>query len=380
MKIVADENIPLLEAFFGDLGEIVKRPGRAISANDVKDADVLLVRSVTRVDANLLDGSAVRFVGTATIGTDHLDTRWLDTQGIRWASAPGCNAQSVVEHVLSALVYLDTFHDFDWLSKTYGIVGHGQIGSRLASALRRLGCTVRVHDAPLEAMGEGPFDSLETVLGCDVVSLHVPLTREGQWPTFHLIGERALQAMQPGSVLINTSRGGVVDDNALLPQLQAGRLHAVLDVFETEPQVSGALIRAAALATPHVAGYSLDGKCRGTEMIYRALCQAVGLPVRRKLGQYLPEPAWRKVCLSEADNLREVARHLITACHDIRLDDRVLRQALGQAERLAPDVFDTLRKGYRVRRDFGRTKLDLHGSSRPLAGALGALGFRIIND
>ncbi|RMF19606.1 MAG: 4-phosphoerythronate dehydrogenase [Gammaproteobacteria bacterium] len=380
MKIVADENIPLLEAFFGELGEVVTRPGRAICAEDVRNADVLLVRSVTPVNEALLSGSSVRFVGTATIGTDHLDTQWLESQGIRWASAPGCNAESVVEHVISALVYLDTFHGFEWLDKRYGVIGHGQIGSRLASTLRRLGCVVKVYDAPREAAGEGPFDSFEDVLKCDVVTLHVPLTRDGQWPTHHLIDERALQVMQPGSVLINTSRGGVVDDSALLEAIRAGRLDAVLDVFESEPQVSGELIRSVRLATPHVAGYSLDGKCQGTEMIYQALCQAVGLPVRRKLGQYLPEPVWRKVCLSEADNLREVARHLVTACHDVRLDDRALRGVLGQSGSVSAEAFDALRKHYRVRRSFRRTRLDLHGSSKRLSGALDALGFRIMND
>ncbi len=380
MKIVADENIPLLEAFFSDLGEIVTLPGRAITAADVRDADVLLVRSVTRVDASLLEGSAVRFVGTATIGTDHLDTAWLQSKGIRFFNAPGCNADSVVEHVLSALVYLDTFQDFDWLGKRYGIIGHGQIGSRLAQVLSKLGCDVRVNDPPLESQGGSGLCSLDEVLACDVISLHVPMIREGEHPTWHLIGESELARMQPGTLLINTSRGGVVDDQALLHHVKTGKIQAVLDVFEEEPELPAELVRHTALATPHVAGYSLDGKCRGTEMVYQALCTHLGLPVRRKLGQFLPEPAWRKVSLGQADDIREVARHLVTACHDIRRDDRALRAALGEAERLPASEFDRLRKQYPVRRSFGRTRLELKGPSKSLAVKLEALGFRVKPD
>ncbi|MEC7377506.1 MAG: 4-phosphoerythronate dehydrogenase, partial [Pseudomonadota bacterium] len=214
MLIVADENIPLLDSFFGDMGEIRRVPGRSMTASDVEDADVLLVRSVTRVNRELLEGSRVRFVGTATIGTDHVDVSWLEEAGIRFSAAPGCNANSVAEYVLSVIsLHAEQRGLEDWTDLSVGIVGVGNVGGELARKLERLGFDVRLCDPP-RAEGESSqpepgetFVTLAEALECDVVSLHTPLTRDGSYPTFHMIGSGALSALSAGQLLINAGRG-----------------------------------------------------------------------------------------------------------------------------------------------------------------------------
>ena len=292
MRIVADENIPLLDEFFAGFGEIRRLPGRGIDAAAVADADLLLVRSVTQVDRTLLDGSAVKFVGTCTIGTDHLDLDYFQQAGITWASAPGCNARGVVDYVLGSLLVLAEQQGVDLATRTYGVVGAGQVGSRLLKVLRDLGWRVLVCDPPRQAAEGGDFVSLQQILDeCDVISLHTPLERLGVHATHHLFDSARLAALKPGSWLINASRGAVVDNRALRDLLsQRSDLHAVLDVWEDEPQVDVALAALCCIATPHIAGYSLDGKLRGTAQIYQAFCAWMQLPASIELAQLLPAP------------------------------------------------------------------------------------------
>ncbi|HBZ94060.1 MAG TPA: 4-phosphoerythronate dehydrogenase PdxB, partial [Pseudomonas sp.] len=278
MYIVADENIPLLDEFFAAFGSIRRLPGRGITAADVRDADLLLVRSVTQVNRALLEGSRVRFVGTCTIGTDHLDLDYFAEAGIAWSSAPGCNARGVVDYVLGSVLTLAEREGVDPAARVYGVVGAGQVGGRLVELLRGLGWQVRVCDPPRQAAEGGDFVSLERVIEeCDVISLHTPLQRGGAHPTWHLLGAAQLAQLRHGAWLINASRGPVVD-NAALRELLLDResVHAVLDVWEGEPQVDLQLADLCTLATPHIAGYSLDGRQRGTAQIYQALCRYLG--------------------------------------------------------------------------------------------------------
>lgn len=376
MHIVADENIPLVEKFFTDFGEIVRIPGRTMTAADVKDADILLVRSVTKVNESLLKGSKVRFVGTATIGTDHIDTEYLEQNRIGFASAPGCNAQAVVDYVLSALsVVIDT-RGIDFRDLTVGIVGIGNVGSLLRQRLEDMKVNVLACD-PFKDQEEEGLVSLDEILTADVVTLHTPITKKGEHPTYHLINAERLAQMKPDAVLINSARGGVVDNPALKAHLANHEdFCAILDVWENEPELDTELLSLCSLGTPHIAGYSLDGKMRGTEMIYQAACEVFGLPVRAKLGQFLPEPGIRKLNFSDHVPMHQALRTAIRACYEIRVDDGVMRATIKRSSSLR-EAFDEQRRNYPLRRDTTTLKVGVPAKSHDLQQVLEAAGFDV---
>ncbi|MFL0796603.1 MAG: 4-phosphoerythronate dehydrogenase [Cellvibrionaceae bacterium] len=346
MKIIADENIPLVEEYFGTLGQVVTLPGRTISAEDVRDADALIVRSVTQVNEALLSGSSVKFVGTCTIGIDHLDTQWLDSQIIAWASAPGCNANSVVEYIFSALAALNV----DWRQKRFGIIGCGNVGGALYRRLTALGLHCDIYDPLLDQKKNPSLTELDVVLQNDIVCCHAPLTKTGDSPSFHLLNKDNLSQLKKNAVLINAGRGAVIDNNALLQLLdRRADLTVVLDVWEGEPKPLIPLLDKVQLATPHIAGYSFDGKEKGTEMIFQALSQALentGGSLKGAVGgdslndtRILPET------LSTEES--------ILAAYDIREDDaRMRKQLAGLHGHALAEQFDLLRKNYPVRREF----------------------------
>ncbi len=366
LRIVADENIPLAEEAFGTLGTVERRPGRALRPADVRSADAVLVRSVTPVDAALLEGSHVRFVGSATIGTDHVDEGHLKERGIAFAHAPGSNADSVADYVVAALLHAAAGRGTALRGQTVGVVGCGNIGGRLARRLAALGLRVLLSDPPLEEEAEAAnraheFHPLSVPLEkADVLTLHVPLLRQGPHATHHLIGERALRRMRPGAWLVNTSRGAVVDNAALLAALEEERIGAaMLDVWEDEPTPDARLVRRAAVATPHIAGYAYDGKVRGTAMLYAALCDFLDV-----------EPTWDpEAALAPGepfalnapdDGLGETEwLHVLTRqMYDIAEDDARLRATLDAPPDERGALFSRLRKEYPRRREFARFSLD----------------------
>lgn len=382
MLIVADENIPLLDAFFGDIGEIRRVAGRTLSREQLEDADILLVRSVTQVNQALLEGTPVKFVGTATIGTDHIDQEWLAAQGIGFAAAPGCNANSVAEYVLSVLsLYAEKQGLPDWTSLRVGIVGVGNVGGALARTLERLGFEVRLCDPPRqEAEPElaEAFVTLDEVLACDVVTLHTPLTRHKPHATWHMISDKQLAALGEGQLLINAGRGEVIDSSALLQRLNSDDAPTVaLDVWEQEPRIDPALVRKVWLATPHIAGYSLEGKLQGTEMIYQALCRFLGLPLRKKAGQFMPEPALSKISFTSSAEEEAAIRIALRSCYDPRQDDARLRLAMIGSEQERGEAFDRLRRDYPVRRECSSLKVQLKGTSKSLQDSFKAIGFKL---
>lgn len=376
MLIVADENIPLLDAFFAGFGEIRRYPGRAIDAACVRDADLLLVRSVTRVDRQLLEGSQVRFVGTCTIGTDHLDLEYFAQAGIHWSSAPGCNARGVVDYVLGSLLTLAELDGVELPKRLYGVVGAGEVGGRLVRVLRGLGWQVLVCDPLRAASEEGDFVSLDTLLEqCDTISLHTPLQRGGEHPTWHLLGAQQLARLRPGAWLINASRGPVVD-NAALRELLLDRedVHAVLDVWEGEPQVDLALADLCTLATPHIAGYSLDGKQRGTAQIYQAFCRSQGLPEQVQLADLLPSPALARLDFDASADPAWALATLCRAVYDPRRDDADFRRSLSEDPAEQRAAFDLLRKRYPVRREIEGLAVRVQGDAPQLVQVINALG------
>ena len=374
LLIVADENMPAVESLFGHLGTVRRVPGRGLSADQVADADILLVRSVSRVDASLLTGSRVGFVGTATIGTDHIDTQWLAEQQIGFSAAPGCNAEAVVDYVLSCLYQQAAQQGFDLQDKTIGIVGVGNVGGRLQKRLSALGLNLLLNDPP-RAEQESGFVTLDKLLAeADIICLHTPLIHEGKHPTWHLMDAERLAAIKPGAILLNAGRGPVIDNQALLSLMeQRADLTLILDVWEYEPEVNPALAAYCEIATPHIAGYSLDGKIRGTYMLYEAWCRQQGSEPEQALREFLPPPSLASIELNEQTELLD----LIRLCYDPYRDDRALRRTLHLPSDAQAKAFDQLRKQYPVRREL--TTLNLHGGSTAQRDMFAAAGFHLLN-
>jgi erythronate-4-phosphate dehydrogenase len=381
MKILADENIPLVNEFFQSIGEVVTRPGRTMTNDDARDATVLLVRSVTQVNQALLNASKVSFVGTCTIGVDHLDQHWLDNNQIEFSSAPGCNAGSVVEYVYAALCHLDV----NWLDKKFGIIGCGNVGGLLYKRLKLQGVSCFCYDPLLTTGDNADLTSLEEVLSCDIISMHTPLTKTGKHPSFHLINLPELQQLKAGAVLLNCGRGPVVNNADLLQFLsERNDVRVVLDVWEPEPNISLKLLDKVALGSPHIAGYSYDGKLKGTEMIYQALCKYFNRSAELSVCDLVPSLANNQLQVAQNQTTWEHVKQLIGQVYSIADDDQRLR-ALAQRVRKGEDNFatgfDGLRKYYPIRREFHNYQVI--GANDKTAEWLRALGFgadHSIND
>jgi erythronate-4-phosphate dehydrogenase len=373
MRIVADPNIPFVQEAFGPLGEVRLVPGREIKAEAVRGADALLVRSVTPVNAALLDGSPVKFIATATIGTDHIDQEYLSAKGIGFASAQGSNANSVAEYVVAAMLEMARRQKFRLRDKTLGVIGVGHVGSRVVRNAEALGMRVLANDPP-RARGKktSPFVPLERLLAeADIITLHVPLTRECAEATFHLFDKDRLSLLknrQP--ILINTSRGAVVDNPALLKAIDGEWLGGVvLDVWENEPKISPELLDVVDLATPHIAGYSFDGKVNGTQMIYTALCDFFDIKATWEPALPLPPDPRVELTVSSGEDDEEVLRRVVRRMYDITVDDTALRKNILN--------FDKLRAEYPVRREFFNTRLVLRDASEDLCAKFAALEFKM---
>ncbi|WP_163124728.1 4-phosphoerythronate dehydrogenase [Acinetobacter portensis] len=347
MKIVADENLAFTEYFFSEFGDIQHKAGRTLTHADVKDAEALLVRSVTQVNQDLIYNTALKFVGSATIGTDHLDIPLIEQQGITWSNAAGCNAQAVAEYVITALLKLqpELIHANETF--TLGIIGLGNVGSRLAVMAKLLGWNVIGSDPFVNRDHVNQVDLNTLLTQADAISIHVPLTQYGEHSTYHLINKYALSQMKSSTILINSARGSVVEETALIEDIQNTQRKVVLDVFEHEPEISEELLDLITLVTPHIAGYSLEGKARGTQMIYDAFCEELQYTPNKKFETQLP------ACeqFFKDENLKEVLIQHLTEIYDISRDDKNLRACLkdGKVEQKA---FDYLRKTYPLRREW----------------------------
>lgn len=388
MKIIADENIPFVREAFGTLGEVITLPGRAITSDILKQTqgEALVVRSVTRVGPELLKDSAVRFVGTATIGTDHIDLDFLKKKGIGFASAPGSNANSVAEYVIAALLFLARTKGFKLKDRILGIIGVGNVGRRVADKARALGMKVLLNDPPLaRSSGDPKYLPLEELFKADILTLHVPLTKEGPDATYHLVNEDFLSRIKPGSILINTSRGSVVDENTLKAVLQDNRIAAVvLDVWEHEPVIDTELLKLAAIGTPHIAGYSFDGKVNGTSMVYKAFCRYL-----RTRPEWNPEEVLSNfnkrpplvidnaaLDAKETTEVEDIIDTIVKELYDIHQDDMRLRKIIEISVQEQGTYFDLLRKEYPVRREFQSVQVRLSRDDENLSGILRGLGVK----
>lgn len=374
LKIVADRHITQVANAFSDVAEVETLEPGAICRAALRNCDVLMTRSVTRVDADLLAGTPVRFVGTATSGTDHVDTDYLAAQGIAFADASGSNARPVVEYVLSALSVLADQDDSRLGDLTVGIIGCGRVGTLLNGMLETLGVCCLLNDPPLAASGDPrDFRTLDEILQADVVTLHVPLTLTGEYPTRHLLGAEHLQRLRPGAAVINTARGGVVDESALNRLLLERHLQAVIDVWENEPYIDSGLLASVAIATPHIAGYSLEAKLRATWQLRQAVTGYFGLDGDQRIP---PAVTYKHRLMLAGEDRDELARLAILTGYDVRTDAVALRQVPKLAVSDRGYYFNRLRHEYALRREFSSIELQLENGQSDLAGFFERLGFK----
>jgi erythronate-4-phosphate dehydrogenase len=361
MKIIIDNKIPFIKGALEPFAEVLYLEGQEIKRTDVADADALIIRTRTQVNEELLGGSRVKFVGTATIGTDHIDLDWCRNNNIYCASAPGCNSGSVMQYLASSLVYLSDKYGIEPSASTLGVIGDGNVGSKVASMASTLGYRVLLNDPPREEKeGSSAFTALEILLKkSDIISLHVPLEKEGKYPTFRMVDKHFLNAMKTGSILINTSRGPVVDEKALAENLKSHKLKAaVLDVWDNEPGINRELLKLACIATPHIAGYSLDGKANGTSIIIKEIADFFNLPLKEWKPLSLPVPGQY---LIETGSIDDAIIHT----YNVKEDSDLLKSN--------PGIFEELRGNYRNRREFGAYKVKT--ADHKLLNKLKSLGF-----
>lgn len=370
-KILADESIPFVHELFSPLGEITLVPGRLLSREDIQDNNILLVRSVTQVNEALLNSSSIEFVGTCTIGVDHLDTRYLDSQGIHYSSAPGCNANAVVQYVVAVLAHL---HRLENNSGRAVIVGAGNVGSRIYKALSVLGYRCAAYD-PFLTQAQADQKGLQLVAfsevyEADVVCVHTPFTLDGTYPTGNMFGYEQLNKLKPGALFINAGRGGVVNNDALKRVIKIRPdLQCVLDVWAHEPAIDLELLALVTLGTPHIAGYSFDGRVTGSLMIFDALCHYLNIDAKKgqEIRDQVCSEGFGEAVITPYQSLSQA----ILDTYDIERDYQNL--IAKQAE--IPAGFDWLRKHYPKRREFS------HFCLRDVAPAeqsvLRGLGFAI---
>jgi erythronate-4-phosphate dehydrogenase len=382
MKIVADQNIPFVEKCFAHLGSIELLAGRKITPDAVADADVLLVRSVTKVNESLLAQSKVKFVATATIGFEHIDLDYLARKGIGFASAPGSNANSVAEFIVAALLALGKKYKFTLAGKSIGIVGVGNVGSKVAVKCAALGMKTVLNDPPLaRKTGDSKYRPLDEIFGCDFVTLHTPLTKDGPDKTYHLADAAFFNKLKKGTFFFNTSRGSVMETNALKQAMTEKKLAGVvLDVWENEPNIDPQLLANVDLSTPHIAGYSFDGKVAGLMMIYNAVCDHFKLQSQHTAADFLPQPKVAEIHISPEDLTQDqehIIHNAVQQVYVINRDDFNTREILLQEPDKRGEFFDMLRKNYPQRREFQNTKVFLSDINHSLAKKLAGIGFQV---
>ena len=381
MKIVCDNNMPYAAEAFGTLGEVMLRDGRSISAEDVRDAELLITRSTTKVTRALLAGSRVRFYGSAVIGTDHIDIPYLEEAGIPWSAAPGCNAESVANYLTAALLYLGGKHGFRLEGKTLGVIGVGNVGCKVVAKARALGLRVVACDPPRkrdvsDAAAKDFVELNELLAASDIITCHVPLTRDGEDRTYHMLDRAAFAQMRPGVIFVNAARGEVLETDALLEVLGKRVAHAVIDTWEGEPNYRPDLLARADIVSPHIAGHSYEGKVNGTLMVYAKACQVLGVtPSFQPQLPAPPVPEWSADAAGRADE--DLLREAVLAVYDIMGDDQRLRASCVSDAVTRAKAFDRQRKEYPMRREFAATTVRLRNASEGVLRKFRALGFRV---
>ena len=374
MKIIIDDKIPYIRGAFEGVAEVVYLPGPKTTREIVKDADAIVTRTRTICNEELLKGSEVKFIATATIGFDHIDTDYCDRAGIKWTNAPGCNSKSVEQYIASALMVLAERKKIQLKDLCIGIVGVGNVGSKVAVVCDLLGMKVLLNDPPRErAEGSDAFVSLDQLKEeADIISLHVPLNLKGEDATYHLGNESFFSSLTRKPILINSCRGEVLETNAVKSALKTGKLSGfVCDCWENEPNIDPELLDLTDLATPHIAGYSKDGKATGTCMSVHAISNYFGLGLNnwQPSGVELPEHPIIELNGSGMSE-QEIISKAILSTYDICQDDSLLRNH--------PEQFEQLRGDYATRREFPAYSIRAVNTGENVSGILSKLGFKLL--
>ncbi len=374
MKIIIDDKIPYIKGALEPYAEVVYLPGSKTTPEVVKDADAIITRTRTICNEKLLKGSTVKFIATATIGFDHIDTQYCHKAGIEWTNAPGCNAESVNQYISSALFSWSMRKRIDLAGLTIGIVGVGQVGSRVAKTCEILGMKVLLNDPPRERIeGSENFVSLKTIQNeADIITFHVPLNMKGTDATFHLVNEKFLQNLGKEPLIINSCRGEVFDSEAVIDALEANDISgAIIDCWENEPDLDLELLNLAEFGTPHIAGYSKDGKANGTKMSVQAISRFFNLGIDNWQPQKVELPE-NTIIEIDGNQRREysILAEAILSTYDIESDDEALREA--------PHTFEKLRGDYPVRREFDAYSIKAKNIEKKTLEKLKKLGFRIL--
>lgn len=347
MKVIIDNKIPYIQEVISQIvDEVIYAPGKDFTPSLVKDADALIIRTRTYCDHNLLTNSKVRFIATATIGYDHIDTEYCSKAGIEWANAPGCNSTSVAQYIESSLLLLQQIKEKQLSELTLGVIGIGNVGSKVVKVGEELGMRVLQNDLAREDKeGKSDFSSLQMLAEeCDILTFHVPLYKEGKYKTFHLGDDTFFRSLKRRPIIINTARGEVLETSALLKALETGLISdAIIDVWENEPDINLTLLNKVFLGTPHIAGYSADGKANATRMSLNALCRFLKLKA-----DYLITPPQPENSTTIAATMTEAYLQM----YDPRKDSDALKSH--------PELFEKLRGDYPLRREKEAYQIELH--------------------
>lgn len=376
MKIIADENLAYPKELFSQFGEVVLINGRHITNSALKNADALLIRSVTKVDESLLRGSDIKFIGTATIGTDHIDTEYLRSENIVFSSAPGCNSYAVAEYVIAALLNTALKNDFCLRDKSIGIVGYGNVGKKVAKLCGAFGMKVMINDPPLFREGKITRNTpLDRILESDIISLHVPLHYKGRDKTYHLINKERLESIKNGSIIINTSRGSVIDENALINVASKKNLKLILDVWDNEPFISERILEVTTLGTPHVAGYTFEGKVNGSIIICEALASFLGKTALRSV--VVPPVSDSEMEFIPESKIELAVNRIIGKIYNVERDHNMLFRSLLKPFEERGEYFDKLRKDYPLRREFNNYLIKVNSEFTDESKLLNSLRFKV---
>lgn len=377
LKLVIDENISFAKEAFENYGKILLLNGREINNEILKDADVLLVRSITKVDEKLLSKTKVKFVGTATIGTDHIDKEYLTNSRIYFTDAKGCSADAVAEFVFCGLLKILNQQQKKLNDLTIGIVGVGNIGRRVESFAKMLGMKVKLNDPPLKRLtSDKKYIGLDEALQSDIITFHIPLNKSGIDKTFHLLDEKKLNLIKNNSILVNTSRGEVIDNNALLSFIDKKNLSVVLDVWENEPNINSALLQKINYGTCHIAGYSFEGKINGTKILYDKFCDYFKL--EKKWLPVFPKADNSLILVSSKLKIEELLNNIFSLIYNIENDDKKLREIKFIQPSEIGKYFDKLRKEYAVRREFSNYTIKIEPPDEYTAEILKRFRFKVI--